>query len=348
MFHNKTLLLTGGLGYIGSHTTACVAEAGYQPIIVDNLVNSQMTTLDHLKTLCPSNLQPVFYQLDIRDTQALRDIILRHNIVGVMHFAALKSVPRSVADPLEYYDNNINGLVSLLRALPPTRHIPVIYSSSAAIYQSLDDRAITEKDIIAPINPYGHTKVMGEQILADWAATRSNAATACLRYFNPIGAHPSGLLADAPVGVPSNLLPYIVQVARGERPVLTIYGDDYDTVDGTAVRDYLHVMDLGVAHLRVFEVLWQNPARLTLNLGTGTGHTVRQVVSAFERVIGRPLPTQIGPRRPGDLAILCSDPSQAQKILGWRADHDLETMVRDAAHAGGLLKSTHVDKLGTV
>ncbi len=340
-----TILLTGGAGYIGSHMTVELIARGITPVIVDNLCNSDIATIDRIEKIIDQstdapnkNARPIFYNVDVRDTTALTTIMCDHKITSVVHFAALKSVGESVSNPVDYYANNIGGLTSVLSAMN-TAHVTkyFIYSSSATVYAPRITNDATslpppfdETSPLGPINPYGQTKAMGEQMVRDWAISTPNAKPAILRYFNPVGAHPSGIIGEFSRGTPNNLMPYICQVAGKHRPALTIFGDDYDTPDGTAIRDYIHVNDVVDAHIRILHHLKNGGDPCTYNIGTGTGYSVRDMVNTFMSVNQVDVPTIIGPRRTGDAACVVADISKIARELEWRATHSLVDMCRDA------------------
>lgn len=330
-----TTLLTGGTGYIGSHMAVALITRGITPVIIDNLCNSDVPTIDRIDKI--TGTRPPFYNMDVRDTDALATIMRDHAVTSVVHFAALKSVSESVSNPVNYYANNIGGLTSVLSAMNAAHVTQFIYSSSATVYAPRITNDATslplpfdEDSLLGPINPYGHTKAMGEQIIHDWAISNPDARPAILRYFNPVGAHPSGIIGEFPSGIPNNLMPYICQVAAKKRPALTIFGDDYATPDGTAIRDYVHINDIADAHVRVLEHLNNGGDTCTFNIGTGTGYSVREMVETFKTVNDIDVPTIIGPRRAGDAACVIANVSKINRELGWRATHTLADMCRDA------------------
>ena len=330
------ILVTGGTGYIGSHSCVALAQAGHELVIVDNLCNSQIGVLDRLANLCGS--RPNFVEGDVRDSAVLAQVFAKYPVKAVMHFAGLKAVGESVAMPFAYYENNVNGSVQLLKAMRQAAIKTLVFSSTATVYAGPDvgsiDTGLTEDAPRGAAHPYGRSKLMVEDILADVHAAEADWRIARLRYFNPVGAHESGLIGEAPQGVPNNLFPYIAQVASGQRESLSVWGNDYATPDGTGVRDYLHVMDLAAAHLAALEYLMtpSTPAEslLTLNLGTGKGHSVFEVVRAFEQACGREIPYLIAPRRAGDLPQYLADPRLAEKLLAWKAQRTLAQMCTDA------------------
>jgi UDP-glucose 4-epimerase len=324
------ILVTGGTGFIGSHTVVELLQCGHDVTIVDSLVNSDASVLDAIKQI--TGKEPYFEQFDIRETIELELLLEKMCIEAVIHFAALKAVGESVQKPLEYYDNNVMGLVSLLRAMNEASVNKLIFSSSATVYGDPDTLPITEEaPLKPPTNPYGATKQMAEQIITDVA--RSGGLTAVnLRYFNPIGAHQSGLIGELPRGIPNNLVPYVVQAAAGQRDKLTVFGNDYPTPDGSGIRDYIHVVDLAKAHVKALDFISaaQKTAVSTFNLGTGTGVSVLELIHAFEAVNGVKVPYEIGSRRPGDIAACYASADKAAKELGWKTELSLEEALRDA------------------
>jgi len=323
----QPILITGGTGFIGSHTVANLAEAGQPVVILDNLCNSSPKVLDRLAKLGASPIE--FVQADIRDAAALDALFARYNFAGVIHFAGLKAVGESVAQPLRYLENNVSGTINLLLAMERANVRRIVFSSSATVYGDPVSVPIPETAALNATNPYGRTKLMCEDALRELHAADPRWSIAILRYFNPVGAHESGLLGEAPNGTPNNLMPYITQVALGQRAHLQIFGNDYDTPDGTGVRDYLHVSDLAAGHLAALRAL-NEPKLLTVNLGTGRGVSVQDMVDTFARVNGVPIPHQVVPRRPGDVAVTLADPRQAKAQLNWEAKHDLARMCADA------------------
>ena len=325
----NTILVTGGTGYIGSHTTLALQEAGYHVVIVDNLSNSDASVLDALESL--SGQRPIFIEGDIRDRTLLDRIFSEHRVDGVMHFAGLKAVGESVAFPLRYYDNNVHGSVNLLEAMQAANVNTFIFSSSATVYGDPQFLPLTEDHPLSTTNPYGHSKLMVEEILANFYASVSNWRIARLRYFNPVGAHPSGRIGEAPQGVPNNLMPYVAQVATGQRSHVNVFGNDYDTPDGTGVRDYIHVQDLAAGHVAALRYCeQQTQTLLTVNLGTGVGYSVLEMIDAFARSSGRPVPYELVERRPGDIASCWADTTLASELLGWTATHGIQAMCDDA------------------
>lgn len=321
------ILVTGGAGYIGSHTCVELLNAGHDLVVVDNLCNSKYEALRRVETICGKPLE--FVQLDLRDRSALDAVFDRFDFEAVLHFAGLKAVGESVEKPLEYYANNVGGSLVLFQVMQSHGVRKLVFSSSATVYGSPQQMPIREDFPIAPLNPYGQTKAMIEQILRDLAQSQPDWLITLLRYFNPVGAHPSGLIGEDPHGIPNNLFPFITQVAVGRLPYLRVFGDDYPTPDGSGIRDYIHVVDLALGHLRALEKL-EKPGVYTYNLGTGRGYSVLEVVRAFERACGKPIPYQVVERRPGDAAVSFADPSRAQAELGWRAERDLEAMCLDS------------------
>lgn len=337
---SRAVLLTGGAGYIGSHIAVELAASGLQAVIVDNLRNSSEEVLRGIAEITGS--EPVFYRFDARDIDAMREVMKRHNITEAIHLAGLKSVAESVSNPLEYYTVNLGTTITLLEVLSECSG-KLIFSSSATVYGIPDHVPVTEDASCGKcFNPYGRSKYFNEQIIIDAVAASSGRLSAVLlRYFNPIGAHPSGLIGEVPTGVPNNLMPYITQVAAGKRDKLYIYGDDYETRDGTGVRDYIHVVDLARGHVAALDWLSRNGAGKVeiFNLGTGRGSSVYEIVHTFEKVNGIKIPYEIAPRRAGDIAEYYADPSKAERELGWHAELTLEDMCRDAWHAEKTLQS---------
>jgi UDP-glucose 4-epimerase len=322
------ILLTGGSGYIGSHTFVALTEAGYAPVILDNFSNSHRAVLQRLRALTE---RPVLCESgDVLDTAFVQDVLRRHQVTGVIHLAGDKAAGESVAQPLKYYQNNLVGAVSLLQAMEAVGCHTLVFSSSATVYGEPASVPIAEDFPRRHTNPYAHTKVVIEDILAAQCTARPSWRVAVLRYFNPVGAHPSGLIGEDPVGTPCNLMPYITQVASGQRPYLQVFGSDYPTPDGTGVRDYIHVCDLAEGHVAALKALLEDGQNLSVNLGTGRGHSVLELVHAFEAATGQRLPYEIVPRRPGDIAQCYADPALAQRRLGWRAKRTLEQMCADA------------------
>jgi UDP-glucose 4-epimerase len=323
------ILVTGGAGYIGSHTCVELLNAGHEVVVVDNLCNSVEESLDRVREITGREVE--FHRIDICDRPALEGVFRSAGpFDAVIHFAALKAVGESTQVPLKYYHNNITGTVNLCAVMAANNCFNLVFSSSATVYGNPQSVPIRE-DFPTPgaTNPYGWSKLMMEQILRDIHSSDPRWNIVILRYFNPIGAHESGLIGEDPAGIPNNLLPYVAQVAVGRLKCISIFGDDYPTVDGTGVRDYIHVIDLAAGHLRAIEKLNSAPGLKTYNLGTGEGYSVLQVVKAFEKECGRKLPIEIKPRRPGDIAECWADPAKAERELGWRATFDLKRMCAD-------------------
>ena len=322
------ILLTGGAGYIGSHTYVALFEAGYTPVILDNFANSHPEVLNRLERITG---QPVICERgDVQDRPFVEAVLSRHDIAGVMHFAGDKAVGESVARPLKYYRNNLGGAISLLEAMESVGCEVLVFSSSATVYGDPVRVPITEDFARSHTNPYGHTKLVIEDILSAQGAARPELKVATLRYFNPVGAHDSGMIGEDPSGIPNNLMPYITQVAVGQRARLQVFGSDYPTPDGTGVRDYIHVCDLAEGHVAALKALLERGRSVTVNLGTGRGYSVLDVVRAFEAASGRPVPYELVARRPGDVAQCYADPSQALALLGWKSSRDLDRMCADA------------------
>lgn len=324
----KTILVTGGAGYIGSHVCVQLLEAGYEIIVVDNLCNSSEESLRRVQKLAGREL--IFYQVDLRDKEALDEVFTKHGIEGVIHFAALKAVGESVENPVAYYQNNVEGALVLFELMQKHGVSNFVFSSSATVYGDPATVPITEDFPIQPTNPYGYTKSMLEQILQDIRASNPSWNAAILRYFNPVGAHKSGEIGESPRGIPNNISPYIAQVAVGKREKLSVYGDDYDTPDGTRVRDYIHVEDLAAGHLKALVKLTENPGVVTYNLGTGRGYSVIELIHAFEEITGRDIPYEVVGRRTGDIATCYANSEKANRELGWHAERNLAEMVEDA------------------
>jgi UDP-glucose 4-epimerase len=330
-----SILCTGGAGYIGSHTVVALQEAGFRPVILDNFANAHPAVLDRLERILGA--RPALERGDVLDTAFVESVLRRHRPAGVIHFAGDKAVGESVAQPLKYFRNNLGGAISLLEAMQavylgddapgaPT----LVFSSSATVYGDPATVPITEDFPRSHTNPYGHTKLVIEDMLEAVRRAQPSWRIGILRYFNPVGAHPSGLIGEDPSGIPNNLMPYVTQVAVGQRPQLSIFGSDYPTPDGTGVRDYIHVQDLAAGHVAAIRALLANPESFTVNLGTGRGYSVLEVVRAFEQASGRKVPYQLVDRRPGDVAQCYADPSLARKRLGWEAQHSLQDMCTDA------------------
>ena len=322
------VLVTGGAGYIGSHTCVELLQSGYDVFVVDNLRNSKQEALSRIAEIAGRN--PGFAQVDLRDEQALTEIFRSRVFDAVIHFAGLKAVGESTQIPLEYYDNNIAGTITLCRAMAEAGVKNIVFSSSATVYGDPASVPIREHFPTSATNPYGRSKLFIEQILADLHVADDRWNLGLLRYFNPVGAHASGRIGEDPNGIPNNLMPFITQVAVGKLPRLRVFGNDYDTPDGTGVRDYIHVVDLARGHLKALEKLSEGPGVVTYNLGTGRGYSVLEMVRAFESVNEQPIPYDIVERRPGDIAICYADPTLAHDELGWTAELGLDDMVRDA------------------
>jgi UDP-glucose 4-epimerase len=324
---NKNILVTGAAGYIGSHTCVELLNAGYEVIALDNLCNSSPESLKRVEKITDKSI-PLF-KMDVRDRQALDNLLKTYRIDAVMHFAGSKSVSESVAHPLAYFENNVTGTVSLLQALDNAGVRRFLFSSSATVYGDPKSVPISESAPLSSTNPYGRSKLMVEQILHDLAKSDPSWAIGSLRYFNPVGAHESGLIGEDPRDIPNNLMPFIAQVAVGRRERLSVFGNDYPTPDGTGVRDYIHVVDLARGHLAALAELFRSGQGFTLNLGTGRGYSVLEMVRAFEHASGRSVPYQIVARRPGDVAVCYADPSSARECLGWSAQKGIAEMCAD-------------------
>ncbi|MDZ7674931.1 MAG: UDP-glucose 4-epimerase GalE [Acidimicrobiales bacterium] len=322
-----TILVTGGAGYIGSHTCVQLLEAGHEVVVVDNLSNASTIALDRVRELASGVLH--FEQVDLRDRRGLDGVFGRHGIEGVIHFAGLKAVGESVEIPLAYYDNNISGTINLLGAMVDHGVRRLVFSSSCTVYGEPEVVPVTESSPIGAVNPYGRTKLHIEEMLRDVAAAEDGWHVALLRYFNPVGAHPSGRIGEDPTGTPNNLMPFVMQVAIGARPQLSVFGGDYDTPDGTCIRDYIHVVDLADAHLAALDALDGIDGCRAINVGTGSGSSVLEVVVAAGRVVGQDIPYEIVDRRAGDARCVYADTSTATEVLGWTATRDLDDMCRD-------------------
>ena len=323
------ILVTGGAGYIGSHTCVELVEAGYTPIVFDNLSNSSTVALDRVKTITGETIE--FVEGDIRDTEALRKVMTDHEIEAVIHFAGLKAVGESVAKPLMYYDNNVAGSVTLLETMEACGVKKVIFSSSATVYGDPASVPILEDFPISATNPYGQSKLMVENIMRDLYKSDSRWNISLLRYFNPVGAHESGLIGEDPSDIPNNLMPYISGVAVGRYEKLSVFGNDYETPDGTGVRDYIHVVDLAKGHVKALQA-FDNPEvdnLFTVNLGTGIGFSVLEMINAFAAASNKEVAYQVVDRRPGDIACCYADPALAERLLGWRAEKDIKAMCED-------------------
>lgn len=322
------ILVLGGAGYIGGHTSVVLAERGHEVVIADNFSNSSRAAVARLEQVIGAPVP--LHQLDVRDAAALAQLFSEYTFDAVMHFAALKAVGESCERPLDYFDNNISGTIAVLQAMRAAGVHRLVFSSSATVYGNPAQVPVREDAPLQATNPYGRTKLVMEQLIGDVCAADPTFRAAVLRYFNPVGAHPSGLIGEDPSGPPNNLMPFVCQVAVGRREKLRIFGNDYPTVDGTGVRDYLHVMDLARAHVDALNYLVGTDRNLTVNLGTGSGVSVLQMVHAFERACGKPVPYEVVSRRPGDAASVYADPTLAQQLLGWNAELDLDAMCRDA------------------
>lgn len=322
------VLVTGGAGYIGSHTVLELLNAGHDVCVVDNLSNSSEESLRRVSELTGKAVD--FRNVDILDKASLTDVVKGAGFDSVIHFAALKAVGESVAQPLRYYQNNITGTLVLCEVMQEQGVKNIVFSSSATVYGDPHTVPITEDFPLQATNPYGRTKLMMEYILTDLHVADPSFSVALLRYFNPIGSHESGRIGEDPAGIPNNLLPFVAQVAVGRREKVSVFGDDYPTPDGTGVRDYIHVVDLAIGHLKALEKLEASPGVLTCNLGTGRGYSVLEVIKAFEKASGKPVPYKLVARRPGDIAECYADPAYALEQLGWKADRGLDDMCRDA------------------
>jgi UDP-glucose 4-epimerase len=322
------ILVTGGTGYIGSHTVVELLSAGHEVVILDNLSNSQREVLDNIEQT--TGKQPEFVEGDIRDSSLVNNLFERHHFSAVVHFAGLKAVGESVSKPLEYYENNVYGSMVLFRAMAKHDVKHLVFSSSATVYGDPASLPVKEDAPLQATNPYGRTKLMIEEMLADIALADPDWHIAILRYFNPIGAHKSGLIGEAPNGIPNNLLPYVAQVATGILEYLSVFGNDYSTPDGTGVRDFIHVVDLALGHLKALDFLKLHPGLHAYNLGTGQGYSVLEIVSAFEKASGKAVSYRIVERRPGDIASCYANADKAFTELGWKAERGLNQMCADA------------------
>ncbi len=321
------ILVTGGAGYIGSHTCIALLEAGHEVVVVDNLINANVESLRRSERVTAKKV--IFEQIDLLNRAGLAEVFATHPPDAVIHFAALKAVGESVEQPLRYYHNNITGIIHLLECMRVANCKRLVFSSSATVYGEPERIPLTEDCRLQATNPYGQTKLISENICRDMAVADSEWKIALLRYFNPVGAHDSGLLGEDPGGIPNNLMPYILQVASGRRPLLTVHGNDWPTKDGTGVRDYIHVTDLAEGHLAALDKIESLQGAEAINLGTGTGYSVLEMIAAVEQVSGKKIAHTFGPRRPGDIATCYADPSYAEKLLGWKATRDLTTMCVD-------------------
>ena len=321
------ILVTGGAGYIGSHTCVELLAEGHQVLVIDNLCNSQALALRRVEQI--SGMPVIFYQGDIRDRAVLDQLFARHEVDAVIHFAGLKAVGESVAKPLDYYQNNVAGTLALLESMQAASVRRLVFSSSATVYGDPASLPITETFPRSASNPYGQSKLFIENMLEDLHSASADWDISILRYFNPVGAHKSGLIGEDPRGIPNNLMPYIAQVATGRLEQLSVFGGDYSTADGTGVRDYIHVVDLARGQLAALRRLQENPGLIIHNLGTGKGYSVLEMIRAFEAASGRPVAYQVVDRRPGDIAACYADPAKAWEELGWRAQENLQAMCED-------------------
>ena len=322
------ILVTGGAGYIGSHTVIELINAGYEVVIVDNLCNSSSIVLDRIEEITGKRVK--FYEIDTRDSEKLKVVFEENKIDAVIHFAALKAVGKSVQKPLDYYDNNLTNTLTVLKLMREFGVDKFVFSSSATVYGNPKTCPIKEDFPLSTTNPYGTTKLMIEEILRDICNANKDFNVAILRYFNPIGAHESGLIGEEPNGIPNNLMPYITKVAVGQLEKLRVFGNDYPTHDGTGVRDYIHVVDLADGHVKALKKLETNPGLVTYNLGTGKGYSVLDVVNAFSKACGKEIPYEIVARRPGDIATCYADPTKANEELGWKAERGIDEMCEDS------------------
>ncbi len=322
------ILVTGGAGYIGSHTVVELLEAGHEVVVLDNLVNSKQSGVDRITEITGQKVD--LRVVDLLDAEATAEVLAEVRPDAVIHFAGLKAVGESVAQPVRYYENNVEGTLNLVKAMEAVGCRTIVFSSSATVYGEPESVPMSEDFPLSATNPYGWSKFMVERVLTDVATADDRWAVALLRYFNPVGAHASGRIGEDPQDIPNNLVPYVAQVAVGRREHLTVHGDDYDTVDGTGVRDYIHVVDLAGGHLAALERLAAVGGRHAWNLGTGRGSSVLEVVAAFSRASGREIAYQVGPRRAGDIASSYADPARAEAELGWRATRDLDAMCADS------------------
>lgn len=323
------ILLTGGMGYIGSHTAVELLDIGHHVVLYDNLCNSSVDVLERIEAI--THKKPKFVHGDIRDAALLLKTLTSEKIDAVIHFAGLKAVGESCAKPLSYYDNNVAGTVTMLEAMAKANVKRLIFSSSSTVYGTPQKLPLTEDHPLGGVtNPYGRTKLMIEEILRDLCAADQDFSAVCLRYFNPIGAHPSGLIGENPNGIPNNLLPYVARVASGKLARLRVFGNDYPTKDGTGVRDYIHVVDLAKGHAKAIDYVSSMKGCKAINLGTGTGYSVLEIVKAFEKACGKPIAYEIAPRRDGDIAANWADPSLAKQLLNWEAHYGIEQMCEHA------------------
>lgn len=325
---NNRILVTGGAGYIGSHTSIALLDAGYEIVLVDNFCNSERWIPSRIEELAGRRLRCI--ELDLRDRVKVMRCLAEERPAGVIHFGALKSVGESIVEPLHYYQNNVTGTLNLLEAMQAADCHRLVFSSSATVYGYPERCPITEDAALRAINPYGRTKLMMEEAIRDITASNPGFHAAILRYFNPAGAHPSGRLGELPKGAPNNLVPFVAQVAAGQRPEVRVFGSDYKTCDGTGVRDYIHVMDLATAHVKALAYLQDNYKSLTVNLGTGRGFSVLEIIQAFSAACGHAIPYQLVDRRPGDTDECFADPALANKLLCWRAERGIDRICEDA------------------
>ena len=324
----KKILVTGGIGYIGSHTSVELLNAGYDIVIIDNLSNSKIEVVDKIKQITGKNFK--FYNEDVRNEKELDKIFKEENIDAVIHFAGLKAVGESVEKPILYYQNNLESTLTLCKVMNKYNVKKLVFSSSATVYGSQDILPIKETASLSTTNPYGSTKLFIEYILDDIYKSDNDWSVIKLRYFNPVGAHESGLIGEDPNGIPNNLMPYVSKVAMKELPYLNVFGDDYKTKDGTGVRDYIHVVDLARGHIKALEYIDNNKGCIAVNLGTGVGYSVLDIVNAYEKVNGIDVPYKIAPRRDGDIAECFADPTKARELLNWKAEKDLDDMVKSS------------------
>ena len=324
----KTVLITGGTGYIGSHTCVALIEAGYDIVAFDNLYNSSLAVLDRIETI--TGKRPKFYQTDVLDKEGLKKIFSENKIDAVIHYAGYKAVGESVEIPLAYYDNNLAGSINLYQAMKEAGCKTLVFSSSATVYGKPKSVPIKEDFATSTTNPYGATKLFNERILEDVAISDPDWSILLLRYFNPIGAHSSGLLGEVPNGIPNNLVPYIARVANGQLDYVRVWGNDYDTVDGTGVRDYIHVVDLAKGHIGAMKYALEHKGVEKVNLGTGKGYSVLEVIKAYEKACGKEIPYKILERRAGDIATCYADTTKAKELFGWSAKYDIDQMCKDS------------------
>ena len=322
------VLVTGGAGFIGSHTNVELLNVGYDVVVVDNLINSSKESLKRVEKLTGKKI--TFYEADLLDEKTLDDIFAKEDINSVIHFAALKAVGESCEIPIRYFDNNLSGTINLLKVMDRHNVKSLVFSSSATVYGKPESVPIREDFPLSVSNPYGRTKLITEDMLRDIYQSDNEWNIALLRYFNPIGAHESGEIGENPHGIPNNLLPYVSKVAAGLLECVNVFGDDYDTPDGTGVRDYIHIQDLASGHIKALEKLAAKPGLVTYNLGTGVGYSVLDIIHNFEKACGKKIPYRIAPRRPGDIDMCYADPSKAEKELGWKAERGIDKMCEDA------------------